>query len=93
MAAKGFAWSSRKQPLVTLSTTTAKFTTTTTCVCQEIWMRIVLKMIRYSKKGSTIVKCDDNSSIKISKNPVMHGRSKHIDCVIIFGGTSLRMEL
>ena len=23
--------------------------------------------------------CDNNSTIKLSKNPIMHGRSKHID--------------
>ena len=27
----------------------------------------------------TIIFCDNNSAIKLSKNPVNHGRSKHID--------------
>ena len=30
------------------------------------------------QKRSTIVMCDNSSTIKLSKNPVMHGRSKHI---------------
>ncbi|CAL1358779.1 unnamed protein product [Linum trigynum] len=29
--------------------------------------------------GSTKVMCDNSSAIKLSKNPIMHGRSKHID--------------
>jgi hypothetical protein len=29
------------------------------------------------QKKSTIVMCDNSSTIKLSKNPVMHGRSKH----------------
>ena len=29
--------------------------------------------------GATSVFCDNNSTIKLSKNPVLHGRSKHID--------------
>ncbi|KZV19035.1 hypothetical protein F511_08463, partial [Dorcoceras hygrometricum] len=29
--------------------------------------------------GEKIIYCDNNSAIKLSKNPVLHGRSKHID--------------
>lgn len=36
-------------------------------------------MIGYSQEGSTTVKCDNSSAIKLSKNPVMHGCSKDID--------------
>lgn len=28
---------------------------------------------------STTIMCDNSSTIKLSKNPVLHGRSKHID--------------
>jgi len=28
---------------------------------------------------TTIIHCDNSSSIKLSKNPIMHGRCKHID--------------
>ena len=38
-----------------------------------------LKELGYSKKGCITVMCDNSSTIKLSKNPVMHGRSKHID--------------
>lgn len=31
------------------------------------------------KQCKYIIFCDNNSAIKLSKNPVMHGRSKHID--------------
>lgn len=42
-------------------------------------MRRVLKKLGHSQEGCTTVMCDNNSTIKLSKNPVMHGRSKHID--------------
>lgn len=32
----------------------------------------------------TTVLCDNSSTIKLSKNPVMHGRSKHIDICFHF---------
>lgn len=37
-----------------------------------------------SKKNSTLVYCDNNSTIKLFKNPVLHGRSKHIDVKYYF---------
>jgi hypothetical protein len=39
------AWSSRKQPLVTLSTTEAEFVAAANCACQTIWMRRILEKI------------------------------------------------
>ncbi|CAL2257015.1 unnamed protein product [Prunus armeniaca] len=56
------SWSSKKQPVVTLSTTEAKFIAAASSACQAAWLRRIL-----------------HSTIKLSKNPVMHGRSKHID--------------
>ena len=29
--------------------------------------------------GATTIYCDNNLAIKLSKNPVLHGRNKHID--------------
>ena len=31
------------------------------------------------QNSPTIVYCDNTSAIRLSRNPVMHGRSKHID--------------
>ncbi|RVW41754.1 Retrovirus-related Pol polyprotein from transposon TNT 1-94 [Vitis vinifera] len=73
------AWSSKKQPVVTLSTTEAEFVAAASCACQGVWMRGVLEKLGHSQGKCTTVLCDNNSTIKLSKNPVMHGRSKHID--------------
>ncbi|RVW42604.1 Retrovirus-related Pol polyprotein from transposon RE1 [Vitis vinifera] len=73
------AWYSKKQPVVTLSTTEAKFVAAASCACQGVWMRRVLEKLGHSQGKCTIVLCDNSSTIKLSKNPVMHGRNKHID--------------
>lgn len=73
------SWSLRKQPLVTLSTTEAEFVAAVACACQSIWMRRILEKLGWKQKGSTTIMCDSSPAIKLSKNPVIHGRSKHID--------------
>jgi hypothetical protein len=73
------AWSSRKQPIVTLSTTEAEFIAAAHCVCEGIWLIRTLDSIGLQQKQCLTVFCDNSSTIKLSKNPVMHGRSKHID--------------
>ena len=73
------SWSSKKQPVVTLSTTEAEFIAAAFCACQSVWMRRVLEKLGHTQSGSITVYCDNSSTIKLSKNPVLHGRSKHID--------------
>jgi len=36
------SWSSKKQPIVTLSTTKAEFVAATACACQVVWLRKIL---------------------------------------------------
>lgn len=78
MSSGAVAWSSKKQPVVSLSTTEAEFIAAAACACQSVWMQRVLGKLGLKQSKCTIF-CDNNSAIKLSKNPVMHGRSKHID--------------
>ncbi|KAG6396851.1 hypothetical protein SASPL_143008 [Salvia splendens] len=73
------AWASKKQPVVTLSTTEAEFIAAAYCACQCVWMRRILEEFGLMQSGCTTILCDNNSTIKLSRNPILHGRSKHID--------------
>jgi len=73
------SWSSKKQHVVTLSTTEAEFIVTASCAYQAVWLRRMLENLDHTSAGAMIIYCDNSSTIKLSKNPVMHGRSKHID--------------
>lgn len=73
------SWSLKKQPIVTLSTTEAELVAATSRAYQAIWLRKILEELQLKQQGATSIYCDNSSTIKLSKNPVLHGRSKHID--------------
>jgi len=73
------SWLSKKQPVVSLSTTEAEFIVAASYACQIVWLKRVLEKLGLNQDKTTIIHCDSSSAIKLSKNPVMHGRSKHID--------------
>lgn len=71
--------SSKKQPVVTLSTTEAKFIVAAACACQGIWLRRILEEVKCTHQCPLMLFCDKSSAIKLSKYPILYGRSKHID--------------
>ena len=72
------AWMSKKQNYVSLSTTEVEYIAVGSCCSQLLWMKKVL--IDYGISQDTMVVYYDNSSaIDISKNPVQHSKTKHIE--------------
>lgn len=51
----------------------------TATACQGIWLRNVLSQITGEAVGPVVLFIDNKSAIDLAKNPVFHGRSKHID--------------
>ncbi|KAL0329062.1 UNVERIFIED_CONTAM: ABC transporter B family member 2 [Sesamum radiatum] len=46
---------------------------------QAIWLRRILEDIGEKQEEPTTIYCDNKSAIAITKNPVQHSRTKHID--------------
>ena len=51
---------------------------------ETIWLKNLLKEFDHPQEESIIIYVDNKSAIKISENPVQHGRSKHIDMKYYF---------
>lgn len=62
-----------------LSSCEAEFMAATTVACQGIWLQRGLREIIETDPGPVILYIDNRSAIDLAKNPVFHGRSKHID--------------
>jgi len=72
------SWSSKKQNSVALSTAEAEYIAAGACCAQILYMKQTL--LDFGVKLDRIpLLCDNESAVKIAKNPVQHSRTKHID--------------
>ena len=72
------AWHRKKQNCVSLSTAEAEYIALGSCCTQLLWMRQML--VDYGIiSDPMLVHCDNMSAINLSKNPVQHSRTKHVD--------------
>jgi hypothetical protein len=72
-------WQSQKQKVVALSSCEAEYIAGTTAACQGTWLAQLLAELRSEQPRTFTLKMDSQSAIALSKNPVHHERSKHID--------------
>jgi len=71
-------WFSNKQSSIALSTTEAEYVDVASCCTQLLWMMQTLQDIQITCSPPISILCDNTSAINISKNPIMHSKTKHI---------------
>lgn len=72
-------WSSQKQNIVALSTTEAEYVAAASATKEIVWIRKLLTDIGCECNGGTVLYIDNQSAIRLAKNPEFHKRTKHID--------------
>ncbi|XP_066370990.1 secreted RxLR effector protein 161-like [Miscanthus floridulus] len=72
-------WQSQKQRVVALSSCEAEYIATATAARQGVWLARLLAELKGEKTDAINLKIDNQTTIALSKNPVFHDSTKHID--------------
>ncbi|XP_075486423.1 secreted RxLR effector protein 161-like [Primulina tabacum] len=79
LGSKVIAWSSKNQKIVALSSAEVEYIATTEAACETTWLRRILGDLQQVENQPTKIYCDKMSAVEMTKNPVFHARSKHIE--------------
>ncbi|GJV11518.1 putative ribonuclease H-like domain-containing protein, partial [Tanacetum coccineum] len=71
------SWQCKKQTIVAISSTEAKYVAAASCCAQVLWMQNQLLDYGFNFMN-TEIHIDNESTICIVKNPVLHSKTKHI---------------
>ena len=78
--ARAISWSSKKQNIVTLSSTEAEYIGHTNATKEILWIRnFWAKINGKSIFDPTLLRADNQGTIQLSNNNKFHARTKHID--------------
>ena len=79
------SWKSKKQAVVVRSSAKAEYQAMTLATCELIWLKHLLRELRFGKDEQMKLICDNQAALHIASNPVFHERTKHIevDCHFI----------
>lgn len=72
-------WSSQKERVVALSSCEAEYVAAALGTCQGVWLSTLIADLTVQATQKFRLLVDNQSAIELSKNPVFHERSKHID--------------
>jgi hypothetical protein len=84
IASRVASWSSKKQLTVSLSSTEAEYKALCATTCEDVWLRRLTQDVGEERKEPTMIKCDNQSSINIVKNPIFHARTNHVEAQFHF---------
>lgn len=73
------SWNSKKQSSTSRSSCESEYRALAKCSCEAVWLRRLLAELRILDDNPTPIYCDNQSSIKLSYNPVFHEKSKHFE--------------
>lgn len=78
------SWCSKKQKVVSRSSTEAEYRSLAHAVSEISWIRSLLHELHIPVKSPPVIWVDNLSTIALASNPVLHSRAKHIELDIHF---------
>lgn len=73
------SWKSKKQDVVSRSSTEAEYRAMAVTTCEIVWLRWLLADMGVHISVPTPPHCDNKSAVQIANNSVFHERTKHIE--------------
>ena len=77
------SWQSKKQHIVSRSSIEAEYRSLASLAVEITWLRSLLSELQLPLAKPLLVWCDNLSAVKLSTNPVLHVRTKHISLISI----------
>ena len=72
-------WRSKKQSLISKSSTEAEFRAMSKGIDEVMWIQNILDKLKISYIKPIDIRCDNKSAINIAHDPVYHDRIKHVN--------------
>ncbi|KAG8479747.1 hypothetical protein CXB51_029269 [Gossypium anomalum] len=73
------AWCSKKQAVVSRSSSEAEYRSLSNCVSEVLWVKQLLEEIGVGLKQTSVIWCDNTSTVFMSANPTHHAKVKHVE--------------
>ena len=79
MSGGAISWPSKKQPTVALSTSESEYIAQCPATNEAVWLGQLMNDLQLDCTAATTIHEDNQGTIAMSKNLVLHKRTKHID--------------
>jgi hypothetical protein len=72
-------WSSKKQPIVSCSSTEAEYKAIANVIVEILWIKSLFCELAISLSTTPLIYCDNIGATYLFSNPAFHARTKHIE--------------
>jgi hypothetical protein len=72
-------WRSKRQPIVTMSSTEAELVALTELALQVKWLKSLVTQDLHIQLKATPLYCDNNSTVTLAQDPISSDRTEHIE--------------
>jgi hypothetical protein len=73
------SWQSKKQPVVSCSSTDIEYRSMAFATAELSWLRMLLKELQVPLLSPPKIWCDNLGAIALASNPIYHGHTKHVE--------------